>query len=86
MSARIDITLELMGQQIDYQVPSEITFARFNELMHHALVNARLPEHWTLALKYSDLMIDDSDLLKDLSIGTGDVFYIVPLTGQEARE
>ncbi|MEG1487784.1 EsaB/YukD family protein [Lactococcus sp.] len=79
MNTRIDISIEFMGQQIDYQIPTEVTFGRLTELMHQALKGSRLPQNWTLELKNKKIKMDDTDLIKDLPIGSGDVFSIVPI-------
>lgn len=79
MNTRIDISIEFKGQQIDYQIPTEVTFGRLTELMHQALKGSRLPQNWTLELKNKKIKMDDTDLIKDLPIGSGDVFSIVPI-------
>ncbi|MCL2113904.1 EsaB/YukD family protein [Lactococcus protaetiae] len=84
MSMRIDISIEFMEQQVDFQIPTEVTFGRFVELMHKALEGARLPKHWTLELKDKPIKIDDTDLIKDLPIGNGDIFCLIPI--QEKQE
>ncbi len=75
---QIDISLEFMGQQADYRVPTEVTMERLVELMHEALKTAHLPKNWTLELKDKDIKVDDTDLIKDLPIGNGDIFCIIP--------
>ncbi|MFC4652338.1 EsaB/YukD family protein [Lactococcus nasutitermitis] len=84
MSTQIDISLEFKEQQLDFRVPTEVTMGRLVELMHETLKNARLPEDWTLKLKDKDILVDETDLIKDLPIGNGDVFCIIPL--QEKQE
>lgn len=84
MNTRIDISIEFMGQQIDYQIPTEVTFDRLIELMHQALKGSKLPQNWTLELKNKEINMDDTDLIKDLPIGNGDVFSIIPIN--EKRE
>ncbi|MDG4967424.1 EsaB/YukD family protein [Lactococcus lactis] len=79
MNTRIDISIEFKGQQIDYQIPTEVTFGRLTELMHQVLKGSRLPQNWTLELKNKKIKMDDTDLIKDLPIGSGDVFSIVPI-------
>lgn len=79
MNTQIDISIEFMGQQIDYQIPTEVTFGRLTELMHQALKGSRLPQNWTLELKNKKIKMDDTDLIKDLPVGNGDVFRIVPI-------
>lgn len=78
MSERIDISIELNGQQLDFSIPTEITMGRFNELMHQVLKGGVMPKSWTLKLKDKNIKVDDTDLIKELPIGSGDVFCIIP--------
>ena len=83
MSKTIDISLEFMGQQADYRVPTEVTMGRLVELMQEALKRSGLPKNWTFQLKNKDIQVDETDLIKDLAIGSGDVFLVVPLPTQQ---
>ena len=84
MTAHIDISIEFKNHQLDYQIPTEVTMGRLTELMHYALEGVRLPQKWRLELKDKNIAVDDTDLITDLPIGSGDVFLIVPL--QEPEE
>jgi uncharacterized ubiquitin-like protein YukD len=78
MNTHIDICLEFQGQQRDYRVPTGVTMGRLIELMHEVLKAEKLPEAWTLKLKYKTIKVDETDLIKDLPIGDGDIFLIIP--------
>ena len=75
----MNISLEFMGQQADYRVPTEVTMGRLVELLHEALKMSSLPKNWTLQLKDKDIKVDETDLIRDLPIGDGDVFCVIPL-------
>ena len=79
MSTTIDISLEFKGQQSDYRVPNSVTMGRLTELMHEALKTAHLPKNWTLELKDKTIYIDETDVIKDLPIGNGDIFCVIPV-------
>lgn len=83
MSTTIDISLEFNGQQSDFRVPSNVTMGRLTALMHEALKTARLPQKWTLELKDKSIYIDETDLIKDLPIGNGDIFCVIPVEGKQ---
>jgi hypothetical protein len=85
MSKQIEISLEFKGRQVDYKIPSEITLGRLNELMHVVLKDVKLPQAWMLVLKDKPIHIDQSDRIKDLPIGNGDIFLIRPLQIQEKQ-
>jgi len=86
MNKQIEISLEFNGRQVDYRIPSEITLGRLNELMHEVLKDVKLPQDWKLELKDKPIHIDQSDRIKDLPIGNGDIFSIRPLQIKEKQE
>lgn len=76
----ITISIEYKEKQLDYQVPTNITFSRLVELFHQVFSQMKLPKEWTLQLKNKAININQTDILADLPIGNGDLFYIVDLT------
>jgi len=79
MNKQIDISLEIMGRQADYRIPTAITMGRLDALMHEVLKEANLPARWQLVLKDKAIHVDPSDRIKDLPIGNGEIFLILPL-------
>ncbi|GAB2026851.1 hypothetical protein [Lactovum odontotermitis] len=84
MSQWIHISIELDGQQADYQVPDGVTKQRFIELMHDLIGEARnFPAYWTLELKDKEMKSDGTDRFKDLPLADWDSFCVVPLAEAE---
>lgn len=76
--SQITISIEFNHQQLDYRIPTAISFSRLVELFHEVFLDMKLPEKWTLQLRDKQIQVDESDLIADLPIGNGDVFFIVP--------
>jgi uncharacterized ubiquitin-like protein YukD len=81
MVQMIRISLEYQGQQVDYQVPNQVTFERLQALLYAALNGEAQRQRWQLVLKDQSFRLNAKDQLIRKPVADGDVFIIKELKG-----